>query len=283
MRRSSALAAGFVIAALAVGCRAVLGISDDNNGAADGGNDVDATDEGGGIADAGSPDVQLVSVFCAKLTPPANVCDDFDKDPFLKGWDNFFGHPDPAVGGGGTLGADFTQWSSGPRSVRMTVPQLLPNTNADSFLIRELPMGIANITISVDVLIETENFPDEMGHVGVLGMAFDGFDPFVEIRRTKQGGYLRLDDMSEGQLLQPFPVGVWKTVELDFAFSADAGAVTSFVNGVPAGSGKLSPTYYHVDAYPRVLVGPGLAQGPMNEYRVNVDNVVIRGTGMFGK
>ena len=85
-----------MIAVLALGCRAVLGISDgnsDSGGAGDGA----ASDEAGGITDAGAPDVQLVSVFCTKLSPPANVCDDFDKDPFLKGWDNFFGHPDPAV------------------------------------------------------------------------------------------------------------------------------------------------------------------------------------------
>ncbi len=283
MSRSAALGVGFVIATLAVGCRAVLGISDGSNGPSDGGNDGDASDEGGGITDAGPPDVQLVSVFCTKLSPQANVCDDFDKDPFLKGWDNFFGHPDPAVGGGATLGADFTQWSSSPRSVRMTVPQLLANTNADSFLIRELPTGLANITVSVDVRIETENFPDGVGHVGVLGMAFDGYDPFMEIRRTKLGAYLRLDDMSESQLIQPFPVGVWKNVELDFKFSPSAATVTSFIDGVPAGSGNLAVSFYHVDAYPRLLVGPGLAQGPMNEYRVNVDNVVIRGTGVFGK
>ena len=283
MRRSSKVAAGFVIAALAVGCRGILGISDANNDSSDGGGDGAAIDEGGVIADAGTPDVHLVSVFCTKLSPQANVCDDFDKDPFLKGWDNFFGNPDPAVGGGGTLGADLTQWKSPPRSVRMTIPQLLAGTNADSFLIREVPVGIANIALIVDVRIETEGFPDQIGHVGVLGMAFDGFDPFVEIRRTKEGAYLRLDDGSESALFQPFPVGVWKNVELDFVFSPDAGTVASFIDGVPAGDGKLSPTFYHADRYPRVLVGPGLTQGPMNEYRVNVDNVVIRGAGAFGK
>lgn len=282
-KRSSALAVGFLVAAVALGCRGVLGIGDGSSASSDGGSggDGDANDEGGVISDAGTPDVQLVSEFCKNLLPRANVCDDFDKEPFLKGWDNFFGNPDPAVGGGGTLGPDLTRSSSPPRSVRMTIPQLLPGTNADSFLIRELPEGIANIDLIVDVRIETETFIDGVGHVAVLGMSFNGYSPFVEIRRTKDGAYLRLDDMSESPLIQPFPVGVWKTVELDFKFSADAGTVASFIDGVPAGGGDLATSFYHADVYPRVLVGAGLAQGPIGEYKLNVDNVVIRGTGAF--
>jgi hypothetical protein len=268
------------VASLAVGCRAILGIDDSAGSSADGGSE--ASGEGGAV-DAGDAALPLVSVFCRDIKPAPGFCDDFDKDPFEKGWDNFGTSPDIGVGGGATLGLDTSQWKSAPRSVRMTMPQLLPGTNAESLLITEVPKGFAIVDISVDVRIDTENFPDQAGHVAIIGMAIDGYDPFVEIRRTKEGAYLRLDDMSEQPLLQPFPVGKWKTVEMRFTFAPDAGAVATYIDSVPAGGGNLQPGFYHADAYPRVIVGPSLAQGPIGEFRMNADNVVLRGSGTYGK
>ncbi len=271
-----AITAGFSVAALALGCRGVLGIADSSGTPADGGDETSTND--GAIGDGGAEAAPLVSVFCATILPKPGFCDDFDKDPFEKGWDNYYVKPDPGVGGGATLTPDTTQWKSSPRSARMTVPQLLPGSNAESLLITEVPKGMHVIEAFVDVRIETENFPDQAGHCAVLGMAFDGYDPFVEIRRTKEGAYLRLDDMSEQPLQQAFQVGEWKNVELRFQFSADAGSVSTFIDGVPAGGGNLAPSFYHSDAFPRILLGPSLCQGPMNEFRMNADNVVLRAT-----
>jgi hypothetical protein len=271
--------ATFVVAA---GCRAALGIDDSRPTIKDAGDD--ASDEAGGeTADGGEEAAPPMSVFCKTIQPPPGFCDDFDMDPFEKGWDNYGTSPDPGVGGGATLTVDTTQWKSAPRSALFTIPQLLANRNADSLLITEVPMGFAVVEIFADVRIETEDFPDNAGHAAVIGMTINGYEPFVEIRRTMAGAYLRFDDANEKALIQPFPVGVWKNVELRFTFAPDAGTVASYIDGVPAGGGDLSPTFYHADAYPRVVVGPGLAEGPMGELRMNVDNVVLRGSGKFGQ
>jgi hypothetical protein len=273
-----AIVATFVVAA---GCRAALGIDDSRPTLSDAG--TDATDEAGEIGDGGAEAAPPMSVYCKMVQPPPGFCDDFDMDPFEKGWDNYGTTPDPGVGGGATLGLDTTQWKSAPRSALMTIPQLLAGRNAESLLITEVPKGFAVVEIFADVRIETEDFPDLTGHAAVIGMTFDGYEPFVEIRRTMAGAYLRFDDANETMLLQPFPVGMWKNVELRFTFAPDAGTVATYIDGVPAGGGNVSASFYHVDAYPRVVVGPSLAQGPMGELRMNVDNVVLRGSGKFGQ
>ena len=143
-----------------------------------------------------------------------------------------------------------------------------------------VPKGLGTLEISAGIRVDTEFFPDALGHISVLGVTFVDGSAYVEIRRSRTGASLVLSTGETVPLLQPFPVGSWKTIEMRFAFGSRGTAprVVTYIDAVPSGSAPLPADVYRSADSPRVLVGPGVATGPLGVVRMNVDNVSVRGS-----
>ncbi len=274
VRRTTALViAG---AALVFGCRAVLGIEDRPP--------IDAAvNDAGALLETGpGADGEGGSPFCKTTMPPPGFCDDFDDLPFEAKWDNAGTVPDVGTGGGGTITPDTVSYRSSPRSAKMSIPALIASsTNGVAILVTTVPMGLRELDVQADVLIGTEFFPSDEGSVTVLGLTFvGGAGVSVEVRRDRLGTFLFVDNVRGELLWQPFPVGTWKTLELRFEFDTSggpSGQLHTYIDGAASGTASLPRGFYAADRYPRVVVG-ALAVGPMAEFRLNVDNVAVRGT-----
>lgn len=258
------------------GCRGIIGVEDRPL----------LTD--GGVEDASAADVTdetaNVSAFCTSLTPPPGFCDDFDVLPFVAKWDNAFTRPDPGVGGGGVLEPDTVHFLSPPRSALLQTPPIISGGgNALAWLISSVPKALRTLDVFVAIRIDTEFFPDGVGHTALLGVTFPAHGS-AELRRFRDGNFLYVGDGVSGAStpsVQPFPVGVWRSLEMRFVFDTAGGpngVVRTYVDGLPNGSALLPPGYYSADEYPRITVGPGIVYGPIGEFRMNADNVALRGT-----
>lgn len=276
-----------VIAGAGVGvlgaCRGILGIED---------RPVAAQDDGGALQDgeandAGGDDAEVDAGprWCETLVPRLDFCADFDRGDLAEGFVNAGQKPDPGVAGGGTIEPDTTYASSRPRSARLTLPPLVTDTTyASAFLITQLPKVPISVIVAIDVRIDTESIPAGKGRVTLLNVNFGRGVGAVGVFRDATGTVLEVyDDPSRSVKRLPFaetlPVGQWRTLSLDIHNYADDGGPDGRVTAVLGGVAAVLPipaAYQTSTIRPYLEVGAFTARGPMEAFRVNVDNVRVR-------
>jgi hypothetical protein len=258
-----------LVAAVAAGCRAVLGVDD---------LPPLATADAGGAGDAADDAAPAVR-YCDTVSPAPQICADFDDgSPYGTGFDNGTQNPDPGAQRGGTLARDTAEFLSGPASLLLQTPAVLQTSDsAAAILLKTLPAVTPRLSISFDMLIDSEDIPPGDGFVilaavdyGIGGVVFERDSAGPAIAVVPDGGTVHLSTR--------FPLGVWKTVDLSIENAPfDGGADGRVTGGIDGGLGAATPLpakYQQVTTKPHLTIGPS-AGGPAGAFKAHMDNVRI--------
>jgi hypothetical protein len=272
------------------GCRAVLGIDELPAAPADasvlesGAEAAPHTDDAG--ANEAGADADAGPTWCDTALPPADYyCDDFDHLPIIDDWDNKNRTPDLGASNGGTIAADTTNSVSAPQSAILTMPTLIDKSRtASAFLQKSLHDAPPDMTIDLEIRIDTEDFPAGAGSAPLVAVTDQDGQNFIFILRRASGTWLAVN--ASGPLVQlgvPIPVGMWTDLQLSIKnhpVDADSGAeagtdgsLTVRVNTRNAAVVPL-PAVWQSITEQKLIVGP-IASGPLGIFQMNVDNVRI--------
>jgi hypothetical protein len=255
---------------VAVGCRGVLGI-----------------DPLPPIADAGSaedaaPDVLTGPTYCDTVSPPPQLCSDFDKGAAVgAGWENATQNPDPGEQGGGKLSLDqglFKLPPAGlPASAQVTTPALAATGDrAAAILLLRLTRPVRFISLSFDVFVTSEDYAAG-GFVTLASIDF-GSGGVLIVRDGLGTSFSTGPDSATFRLSKSIPVGAWKNVALLIDNEPSDGGPDGFVHisvdELTAGHASF-PASMQSAGPPNVLVGAS-ASGPTGPFKANVDNVILR-------
>jgi hypothetical protein len=255
----------FVLLPIALGCRGVFGIDP-----------LPALPDDAGGDDAGADGV--VQTYCDTVSPPAELCFDFDRGGAgWVGWENGTQNPDPGEQGGGQLSLDTVLFRSGPASALMTTPAVPTHAGgASATLLKRLLRPVRRIALTFDVRVSSEDY------------AAGGFATIVAITLGTGGLLLVRDQLGVGystgpgsptfRLEQSFPPGQWRSVTVDL--------VNEPVDGGPDGSARIAvdgetaarsplPAALQSAGAPTIILGAS-ALGPVGQFKMNVDNVILR-------
>jgi hypothetical protein len=273
---SSVLTKGLACA-LALGspaCRGILGVEDLPPLASDAG-----TGAGDDAGDDASTDATPGVRYCDTVSPPAQLCADFDgPGPYGEGFDNGTQFPDPGAQRGGTLGRDTTSFLSGPASLLLQTPAVLQSTDAAAaILMKTLPSVTPRLGISFDILIDSEDLPAGEGFV-ILAAVDYGIGAAILLRDSRGLAIAVVPDQNRTHLTTRLPVGVWKTVDLTIQNEGtDGGPDGEVTGGVDAAVGARTPLpakYQQVTTKPRMTIGPSVG-GPAGAFKTHIDNVRV--------
>jgi hypothetical protein len=278
MSRFSRVGLWLSLAALGA-CRGVLGIEQDPPPV-----QPAVTNEPTVAADDGQPNALR---FCASADPKPDFCADFDDGDIGDGWHNATKRPDPGEHGGGTIRPDDAVFASGPRSVRFTIPPLVGSSSmASAFLLQELKEPPQSTTIKLDLRIDTESIPAEgKGRVTLVNLNFGADVGAIAVFRDATGTSLEVyekDTVKRTPFTTPIPIGQWRTLTLlihnykliDKTDAPQEGEVIAVLGG-PVAKLPLPTTFRRSEMLPRLEIGAFVARGPMEEMRLNIDNVRI--------
>jgi len=229
--------------------------------------------------------------FCQSADPKPDFCADFDGEEAQIG-DGFYNarrKPNPGEHGGGKMSADDALFTSGPRSARFAIPPLLGETSmASAFLVYELTEPPESTTIKLDLRIDTESIPEGKGRVTLVNLNFGAGVGAITVFRDAAGTNLEVyDDRDKGNpkralFSQAIPIGQWRTLSLlvhnykiaDKVDGPTDGEVIAVLGG-PVAKLPIPSTFRRSEMLPRLDLGALTARGPMEEMRLNIDNVRI--------
>jgi hypothetical protein len=224
--------------------------------------------------------------FCSSAEPKPDFCADFDDGEIGNGFYNASKRPDPGEHGGGTIRPDDVIFASSPRSVRFALPPLLGTSSmASAFLLQELKEPPQSTTIKLDLRIDTESIPEGKGRFTLVNLNFGKDVGAIGVFRDAKGTSLEVYDKDTVKVVPfttPIPIGQWRTLTLlihnyklsDKADAPQEGEVIAVLGG-PVAKLPLPTTFRRSEMLPRLEIGAFVARGPMEEMRLNIDNVRI--------
>lgn len=272
------LSVGLLLALAAGACRAVLGLDEQP---------ADPAADDGGVAQEASADaaddVETRS-WCESQPQAFHFCADFDRGDLTASFPSKDGSGS-LMSGGGTFAPDEKQLRSPPRSAAFALPALLTDAaHADARLTKEI--GITGevpryLIISTDVRIDTVSMPAGKGRVTLLSIDFGRDIGEIGVYRDAVGLNLEVYDGLRSVKRVPFtevlPIGQWGTLSLtirNYATSGTDGEVTASLGGVSAT--LAVPAVFQDPAFlPLLNVGAHTSRGPMDVFRVSLDNVRV--------
>jgi hypothetical protein len=268
-------------------CRATLGIDDlpgvGSNAADTGPGDAaaaeaaveagDATDGGGAATEGGG--------YCAHVNPQPDFCADFDQGNLKDGWDDPTANPDPGLAGGGQYVFDTMNYKSPLRSARMLIPSLLDdNTSASASFFKTLPVTPTQLTVNADVVVTTEHYGLH-GGVFLAIILYTNNAGAIVINRDAPGMELAVFNGTTRTALVPFqvplPVGQWKELGIFVTNKPVEGGPDGLVDvaldGNFAAEAAVPAALLAITTPPTVTLGVPSAQGAMDPFAMNIDNV----------
>lgn len=251
-------------------CRAVLDIHDAPL--------IDAGDAAQ-AADAEAVEAEAEARFCDQVTPLPSFCDDFDHGgAVVDRWDNHNRTPDIGASAGGVIEPELVRFNSGPRAVALSIPPLIDRTVTATAVLQATFRDPAprDLTVEMELLVETEYFPPGSGVVDFLLLSYDGV-PAIGILRRDSGTWVTIGKTDAARLSTSIVVGKWTTLTLIVqnkpVDGGSDGRVQVLVNQRRAADLPL-PAEVQSAPHETMLVGPA-SQGPMGAFRIIVDNIRV--------
>jgi hypothetical protein len=251
-----------------------------------------AGDDGGGSQlDAGGDDAGGdggPTGFCASKAGQVDFCSDFDQAALPENWDAIT-KTSPA-----TLVSDTSDSVSSPSSAIATTPALTggsstsaPPTSTAALVKKNLPKGAAHIQF--DLQVSEVSFPDTTTNstgavMFILVTVGKDYGLALALRGTPTGPFalwfIEFPSIANAstvkpnfsQLKTPPRVSAWSHITVDVPAAGSGGSVTIHVDQGEAQTFSINPGTALLSTE-RALTMGSLAQGPVGEAKIRLDNV----------
>jgi len=196
------------------------------------------------VSDSGDDGGGDTSPFCASLMPRPTICEDFDSEPPLDGWNV------SEIGTGSNVATTTGTFRSAPAALRAEIGSS-PETRR-AYIDRSLGTVVSHARLGYSLYIDERPTSGEL-EVNVLrfNSAQGAGDFFLSVTPADVSYVQQRGDRTTIPLSRSIPLKTWVRIELEVVLTG-AKTVTVRVDGIEAAK---EPAIYAIPATPRVAAG----------------------------